>query len=49
MLSLGLKNNEIELGLSELFTSYETEIETHGHLEIGNQLGIHEHQFACYH
>ena len=45
----GLTNNEMELGFSELFTSYETELETHGHVQFGNQLGFHEHQFACYH
>ena len=49
MLSLGLTNNEIELGFSELFTSYEMELETHGHVQIGNQLGFHEHQFSFYH
>ena len=46
MLSLGLTNNEMELGFSELFTSYETELQTHGHVQIGNQLGFCEHQFA---
>ena len=45
----GLTNNEMELGFSELFTIYETELETHGHVQIRNQLGFHEHQFACYH
>ena len=49
MLSLGLTNNDMVLGFSELFTSYETELETHGHVQNGNQLGFHEHQFACYH
>ena len=49
MLSLGLTNNEMELRFHELFTSYETKLETHGHVQIGNQLGFHEHQFACYH
>ena len=49
MLSLGLTNNEMELGFSELFTSYETELERHGHVQIGNQLGFHGQQFACYH
>ena len=44
---LGLTNNEMELGFSELFTGYEIELETHGHVQIGNQLGFHEHQFAC--
>ena len=46
MLSLGLTNNEMELGFSELFTSYEMELETHGHVHIEN---FHEHQNACYH
>ena len=49
MLSLGLKNNEMELGFNGFFTSYERELETHVHVQIGNQLGFHEHQFACYH
>ena len=40
---------EMELGFSEFFTSYEIELETHGHVQIGNQLGFHEHHFACYH
>ena len=40
----GLTNNEMELGFSEIFTSYETELETHGHVQIGNQLGFVEHQ-----
>ena len=44
-----IENNEIELGFSELFTSYETELEIHGHVQIENQLGFHEHQFAWYH
>ena len=25
---------------------YEMELETHGHVQIGNQLGFHEHHFA---
>ena len=49
MLSLGLKNNEMELGFSKQLTSSETELETHGHVQIENELGFHEHQFACYH
>ena len=49
MLSLGLTSYDIELGFSEQFTSYETELETHGHVQIGNQLGFYEHQFAWYH
>ena len=47
MLSLGLTNNDMELGFSDLFTSYETKLETHGHVQIGNLLGFNEHQFAC--
>ena len=49
MLSLGLTIYDMEIGFSEKFTSYETELETHGHVQIGNQLGFHEHYFACYH
>ena len=32
----------MELGFSELFTSYEMELETHGHVQIEIQLGFHE-------
>ena len=49
MLSLGLTSYEMELGFSDLFTSYEMELETHGHVHIENQLGFHEHQFECHH
>ena len=49
MLSLGLRIYELELGFSELFTSYEMELETHAHVQIENQLGFHEQQIACYH
>ena len=49
MLSLGLTSYNMELGFSEQFTSYEMELKTHGNVQIGNQLGFHEHQFACYH
>ena len=45
----GLTNNEMELGFSNLFTSYEMELETHGHVQMEKKLGFHEHQFACYH
>ena len=48
MLLLGLKNTDMELGFNDLFTSYEMKLETHGHVQIGNQLDFHEHQFACY-
>ena len=41
MLSLGLTSYDLELGFSELFTSYEMELETHGHVHIENQLGFH--------
>ena len=47
MHQLGLTRYEMELGFSELFTSYEIELETHSHVQIGNQLGFHERQFAC--
>ena len=43
MLSLGLRIYDMELGFSEQFTSYDMELETHGHVQIGNQLGYHEH------
>ena len=49
MLSLGLTSYEMEVGFSDLFTSYEMELETHVHVQIGNQQGFHEHQPACYH
>ena len=49
MLSLWLTIYKMELGFSEQFKSYEMELKTHGHVKIGNQLGFHEHQFACYH
>ena len=43
MLSVRLTSYEMELGFSDLFTSYEMELETHGHAHIENQLGFHEH------
>ena len=46
MISLGLTSYDMELGFSELFISHEMELETHGHVQIGNQLGFHEHHFA---
>ena len=46
MLSLGLISYEMELGFSGLFTSYEMELETHGHVHIENQLRLYEHQFV---
>ena len=49
MHQLGLPRYEMELGFSEQIISLETELETHGHVQIGNQLGFHEHQFVCYH
>ena len=36
MKQLGLIDNEMELGFIELFTSYETELERHGHVQIKN-------------
>ena len=32
----------MKLGFSDLFTSYEMELETHVHVQIENQLGFHE-------
>ena len=49
MLSLGLTSYDMELGFSELFTSYDMELERHGHVQIGKQLGFDEHHFAFYH
>ena len=46
MLSLGLTSYERELGFTDLFTSYDIELETHVHVQIENQLGFHEHQIA---
>ena len=40
MLSIGLKIYDMELWFSELFTSYEMELETHWHVHIENQLGF---------
>ena len=48
MLSLGLTHNEMKLGFSEQFKSYEMELETRAHVQIGKQIGFHEHQFASY-
>ena len=49
MLSLGLTSYEMELRFSDLFASYEIELETHVHVQIGNQQGFHEHQPGFYH
>ena len=49
MLPLRLTSYEMELGFSDLFTSYEMELETYGHAQIGKQLGFHEHQIEYYH
>ena len=38
----------MELGFSDLFTSYEMELKTHVHVQIESQLGIHELQIVCY-
>ena len=46
MLLLGLTSYEVELGFSDLFTCYEMELETQGHVHIENQLGFHEHHIA---
>ena len=42
MISLGSTNNEMDLGFSELFTSYEEELETHGDVKIRNPVGFHK-------
>ena len=49
MLSIWLTSYEMELGFSDLFTSYEMELETHVHEQIEKQLGFHELQIAFYH
>ena len=38
----------MQIGIYEIFTSYEMEVETHVHVQIENQLGFHELQTACY-
>ena len=38
----------MELGFSDLFRTYEMELETYVHLQIKNQLGFHELQIECY-
>ena len=48
MLSLVLTSYDMELGVYDLFTSYEMEVETHAHEQIENKLGFHELQIACY-
>ena len=40
MLELGLRSYEIEIGLCDLLTSYEMELQTHIHVQIENQLGF---------
>ena len=35
---------EMEIGIYELFTSYETKVETHVHVQIENKLGFCELQ-----
>ena len=37
-----LPSYEMELGFSDLLTSYEMELETHVNVQIENQLGFHE-------
>ena len=44
MLELGLRSYEMELGLRDLFTSYEMDVETHVHVQIENQQGFFELQ-----
>ena len=40
MLSLGLTSYEMELWFSDLFTSFEMELETHGHVQIGKKTRV---------
>ena len=40
MISLGLTSYDMELWFSDLSTSYEMELETHGHVHIENQIGF---------
>ena len=47
MISLGLRSYDMELGFSDLFTSYEMELETHVHVQIKNQLWFNKVQIAC--
>ena len=47
MLELGLRGYEMELGLCDLFASYEMELETHVHIQIETQLGFHEIQLRA--
>ena len=50
MLSLGLRVYYMELGFSDLFTSYDMELKTHVHVQIENQLVFHDElQITCYH
>ena len=44
MLSLWLTSYEMELGFSDLSTSYEMELETHLHVQIENPLWFDELQ-----
>ena len=44
MLSLWSTSYEMELGFSDLLTSYEMEPETHVHVQIEKKLGFHEVQ-----
>ena len=48
MLSLRLRSYEMELGFSDLFTSYEMELKAHVHEKIENKLGFYELQIAFY-
>ena len=49
MPSLWLTSYEMELGFSDLFTSYAMELETRVHVQIENQLWLHELHIAYYH
>ena len=41
MLSLGLRIYEMELGFSDLFTSYDMQLKAHVHVKIEKKLEFH--------
>ena len=47
MLSLGLTIYDMELRFSDLFTSYEMELETHVHVQIEKPTRDSETTIAC--
>ena len=40
MISLGFTSYEMEIWFSDLFTSYDMELEIHVHVQIENHLGV---------